>query len=193
MFLPLKLIFYTVKKNFIYLFLCVVTFIVGIICGVFFKSDVQSQLYYENILNRYIIVIDCEFSVLSYALPKLISSFCILLFVTLSGLTLFTVPFHFLIMLLQGYLLAIVFPHLIAIFTVNGVVLYIFLVLPCALLRFISVGLLSLLLYDKSINCKSYKKKGSVFVHRPFCCLVGTFGGPPLAFHTSCSQNHHKE
>ena len=145
----IKYLFSILRNNYKYLITIISFFIVGVLLGIFFKSEIQNQFFYDNFLNKYIIIIDVNSNVFSNSLYKCFSTFLILIVVLITSFTIFSLPLHFVIVIYQGFILSAVFPISIQVFSFSGVVLYLIVILPCAILRFTSTAVLSTLCFNK--------------------------------------------
>ncbi len=168
----------TAKYNFKYIILCVIFFTIGIGCGIFFKSAYLDDFFSNNVLNTYLIIFSEDCSLFGFAFKKLIMIFCLLIFILLFGLSPWTLPLHFIIMAYQGFIMSIIVPQMISAFSLSGIVLCVFIVIPCSLLRFASIASFSTLLFarlTKSVECKNNKNSAlliSFFISFMFAVIA---------------------
>lgn len=155
----LKSTYLIIKRNSIYFIITLIAFLSGVILGFFFKNSTLSDLFCSTAINNYLGVISGKNSFIGYIFSNLFNCALILLVISFSGLTFFSLPIHFVIIVYQGYFLSLITPCFIEIFAFSGVVFFVITILPYYLIKMLSLCLLSTFLFDslkKKAKCKKF-------------------------------------
>ena len=144
----IKQILNLIKNNKIYLLICLITFILGILFSFFLTGDAMKAIFEEKILCFYSMAFCKEISLTALIFKKLLLVIILLIIILLSGIKIWLIPIHFISFIYQGYLLGILILYLSQIFSFVGILLLICAIIPSLLLIFFASVLLSLLLYN---------------------------------------------
>ena len=144
------------KKYFISL---IIAFVIGILLGIFFKTETQSLYFNINVLKSYLYILDVEQSIVGNAGRRLVLYCLILLIFLISSQNHFSLSIHFIFIIYQGFILSSITPYFFTEFAFSGAVIYIIGVMPCVLLQTFSLIIFSLLSFDFLLNKKCYKNK----------------------------------
>ena len=142
-----------IKTNKNYFISLIAAFSIGILIGIFFKSETQSAYFNNNVLNSYLYILDVEQSIFGNTIRRLLLYCLILLIFLACSHSFLTLSVHFVFVIYQGFILSAITPYFFIEFAFSGVVIYILGVLPCVLLQTFSLIIFSVL----SFNCLSNK------------------------------------
>ena len=171
----IKFIIQSIKNAKIYLILSSTLFLFGILFGALFNTNLEGVLFYDIVVNNYVIIFDKEISLLGYCFSKFFAYFGIGIIVFASSLTIFLFPLNGIIFFYQGFLLSTLVPYFYCAFSVIGIIVYIITVLPCIILRFCSFSLLSSINYSARCECNKCKKSlylSAIFIFITFSIIT---------------------
>lgn len=127
--------FRIIKNSKIYLAVATLFFVAGIILS-FFCHNFEGVMFYLNVLERYLVLFDTTVSAGKYFISKILVSAGLCAFIFLTGLTVWTLPLHFIIFLYQGFVIGAVCPYFYKAYYISGIIFYIVALIPSMLLRF---------------------------------------------------------
>lgn len=134
------------KKTQIYLIILCVLFLISFICGIFFCENLSGGFIYIN-LTEYNIFFDLSIPLGSYFISKLFTWLGIITFITISGLIVYSIALHCIIICYLGIILGCIVVTLCGSYSLSGVIIVLIVVLPSYLLRIASLISLSSLNY----------------------------------------------
>ncbi len=137
-------IFGAYKKNQIYILICLILFLISFIFGTIFCDSLCNSFIIINI-EEYNLFFDTSISLSSYFFSKFFSILGLLLLISLSGITVYLLPIHCLIIIYQGLIMGCVAVSLYCCYSILGVVVFILVLVPSFLLRILAIILLSAL------------------------------------------------
>ncbi len=145
-----------IKRNKLYLFLCIAVFILGIILSFFMDSEEIEIIFYDKISCLYSLVLKKEMLLSSLIIKKLLLTILLLLIILISGIKIWFIPIHFICFLYQGFILGTIIWHLSKIFSFVGILISCCAIIPASVILFGASSLLSLLLFNyNNCNCKN--------------------------------------
>ena len=155
----------TAKRNLVYLVILFSCFVLGIILGCIFKPDLLEEFISANVYNRYAHIFKIEISILYAPMLELVFHFLLLIIIFGFGKIKYGYVIHFVIILYFGYTFSFVLRLVCSLFSLSGFILLIITILPSYLLRFLSVSLLSVYLYDiDKCGCKNLKNHSYLLI-----------------------------
>ena len=143
------------KRNLVYLVILFACFILGVILGLIFKPEVVEEFICTNVYNRYAHIFNLEISVLYAPMLEILFHFLLLIIIFALGKIKYGYVVQFVIIFYFGYTFSFVLRLVCYLFSLSGFIVLIIIILPSYLLRFFSVSLLSVYLYD--VNKCGYK------------------------------------
>lgn len=133
-----------IKCNLVLVISLISTFVVGLILGLIFYGYLKQTYLLTNIENYYCNLYCYENNLFIYCLNKyfLTSILCFLLSFTI--INLFLISINYLVVLYKGFIVGAIFITMLKLFSITGLIIYIFVILPSALLFLCAVILICL-------------------------------------------------
>lgn len=129
----------------------IVVYIIGIILGLIFFSEREKVLFCDNTIDFLVYALCKSSSPISLFFTRVLNSLWVFVFFSLTALTVYLCPLHYVIVAYRGYVLGAASIIFITNFKITGIVLFIF----CVFLQNL-ITTLSLILYS-TISCKLAK------------------------------------
>ena len=142
------------KQNQRQVILFSLTYLIGIILGVFFLGDKsEGSILYTNANNYHIIIFSSDNSIISLFIKILLSGILLTIPVILLGLTIATIPFICIILFYRGIILGTAFILFYSISGISGIITFIILTLPMHVLLTAGLIVASVLNYGIKSSC----------------------------------------
>ena len=125
----------SIKNAKIPLVICFVSFIVGVLFSIFFSLT-------EDLSSRCVSVYDivtAEVSV-SYYIWRIVCESIILIIAFACGLTIYTTPLIFILLAYRGFLTGLVIKSISVVYSVGGIAVTVFVVVPSAIIAFAAIA-----------------------------------------------------
>ena len=161
-----------IKNNRIYLIICLAIFALCFILGLFCCERLTHGFLSENLLD-FNIYFDKNVLIKEYFFSKFLSGFALVLLIALSGLIIYTLPLHCIIIAYHALILGCLAVSIFSCYSILGIIVFILIIAPSFLIRIFAIILLSTLNFEtikRSSKCGKFNS--GEFVLNFILCLI---------------------